>query len=142
MSSFFQGTDPDVDPGNAQQSAQLAQDWAIKMDGPVEGADYSAEYNASLAATSAGASAASAQAAAQSAQDAADAAADLGSLLLGDLVDVSVPAPADGDILVWSSANSQWEAAPAALAMSASTQALWDKIVELESKLVAAGVFV
>jgi hypothetical protein len=103
MASFFQGTDPDIDPGSAQESAQLAQEWAIKLDGPVSGTDYSSQYHAQQAA----ASAAEAAASASLALAAADALQTLG---LGDLVDVDVPAPLDGDTLTFVAANGKWEA--------------------------------
>lgn len=62
---------------NAETAASLAQDWAIKVSGPVSGSDYSAKYNANLAAASASAAqtaetnAETAQAAAEAARDAA-----------------------------------------------------------------------
>lgn len=103
MAGFYQGTDPDIDPGNAQQSAELAQDWAIKLDGPVSGTDYSSQYWAQQAATSASEAAASASLALAAAEA-------LQTLGLGDLVDVDVPTPVDGDTLTFVAANGKWEA--------------------------------
>jgi hypothetical protein len=62
---------------NAETAASLAQDWAIKVSGPVSGSNYSSKYNANLAAASATAAqtaetnAETAQAAAEAARDAA-----------------------------------------------------------------------
>jgi hypothetical protein len=140
MSSFFQGTDPDVDEGGAAASAQLAQDWAIKLDSPVEGSDYSSKYNANLSTTAANESATSAGLAAASAQAAADAAAALGSIILDDIVDVNAPSPNDADVLTWSTANSAWEPTAPVVAANQQVASLWARIVELEDKLQQAGL--
>lgn len=42
-----------VEAEDAQSFANLAKDWAIKMDGPVKGASYSSQWNAALSAQSA-----------------------------------------------------------------------------------------
>lgn len=140
MSSFFQGTDPDVDEGGAAASAQLAQDWAIKLDGPVEGSSYSAEYNANLSRTAATESAASAQAAAGSAQAAADSAAALGSIILDDIADVNAPSPNDGDVLAWNATNSAWEPVAPVVAVNQQVADLWARIAQMEQKLQQAGL--
>jgi hypothetical protein len=140
MSSFFQGTDPDVDEGGAASSAQLAQDWAIKLDGPVEGSGYSSEYNANLSRTAATESAASAQAAATSAQAAADSAAALGAIILNDINDVNAPAPNDGDVLTWDTATSKWIASAPVVAVNQQVNDLWSRITTLEAKLTQLGL--
>jgi len=140
MAGFFQGTDPDIDAGSAQQSAQLAQEWATKLDGPVQDSSYSAHYHAQAAATSATSARNSSLDAANSAQDAADAVANIGALTLGDLANVSVPEPNDGDVLVWVAANSQWEAAAPVIAVNQSVQDLWARIAQLETKLKQLGL--
>jgi hypothetical protein len=55
---------------DSEEQAELAKDWAIKENVPVENQDYSAKYNADLAASSATAAASSASSAATSANDA------------------------------------------------------------------------
>jgi hypothetical protein len=140
MASFFQGTDPDVDAGGAQQSAQLAEEWATKLDGPVQDSSYSAHYHANAAATSATNASASASAAASSAQSAADSAAALASLALDDISNVTVPSPNDGDILTWVAANSAWEPVAAVAASNQSIQSLYARMQEMEDKLKAAGL--
>ncbi|WP_444886705.1 Kelch repeat-containing protein [Microbulbifer sp. JMSA008] len=60
---FYHPNDNDpqmVEAQDAQSYANLAKDWAIKMDGPVQGESYSSQWNATLSAQSAGESAASA----------------------------------------------------------------------------------
>jgi hypothetical protein len=140
MSSFFQGTDPDVDEGGAASSAQLAQDWAIKLDGPVEGSDYSSEYNANLSASSAQAAATSAGQAAASAQAAADSAAAIGSIILDDIVDVNAPSPNDGEVLTWDTATSKWIASAPVVAVNQQVADLWARIATMEQKLQQAGL--
>jgi ribosomal protein S11 len=112
MSSFFQGTDPDVDTGGAAASAQLAKDWAIKLDGPVQGTDYSAQIHAQRAAQASQVAVDSALAADVSAQEAIAAADALNNITLDDIVDVNAPTPNDGDRLTWVAANSRWEPRP------------------------------
>lgn len=136
MSSFFQGTDPDVDAGGAQASAQLAQDWAIKLDGPVQDTSFSSQYHANAAAASANNAAASASASATSAQEAADAAASIGALVLDDLANVDAPSPTTGDVLAFDGTN--WVNQPAAVLQTG--QAVMDKLLDLESRLIAAGL--
>ena len=109
MGSFYEGTDPDVDVGGAEQSVELAAAWAIKMDGPVEGSSYSSQWNATQSASSASQSATFATNASNSADSAQSAADQLNSLLLGDLVDVDGTPPAEGDVLTWVAANGRWE---------------------------------
>jgi hypothetical protein len=140
MSSFFQGTDPDVDEGGAQASAQLAQDWAIKLDGPVEGTSYSSEYNANQSALAAQNSAASAGAAAASAADAANAAAALGSIILDDITDVNAPSPNDGEVLAWNATSGKWEPVAPVVAVNQQVSDLWARIAEMEQKLQQAGL--
>jgi hypothetical protein len=138
MSSFYQGNDPDVDYSGAGEAVALAQAWAIKLDGPVEGDNYSSAYNANLAQDSATASAASAGQSAASAAEAAESADKLDSLLLGDLVDVSNMAPADLAVLTWNANNQMWE--PSVVVPAGASQALLDKILAFEQKLVQYGV--
>ncbi|WP_444897901.1 hypothetical protein [Microbulbifer sp. SSSA005] len=60
---FYHPNDNDpqtVEAQGAQSYVNLAKDWAIKMDGPVQGESYSSQWNATLSAQSAGESAASA----------------------------------------------------------------------------------
>lgn len=138
MSSFYEGSDPQVDYDGAAQAVALAKAWAIKLDGPVDGSDYSAEYNAQLAADSANASATSATNA-KASEDAAAASADrLDSLLLGDLVNVSQDVPQDAAVLTWDEAQQLW--VPSLVVPPAASQALLDKIVAFEAKLRAIGV--
>jgi hypothetical protein len=140
MSSFFQGTDPDVDTGGAQASAQLAQDWAIKLDGPVEGTSYSSEYNANQSALAAQDSAVSAGAAAASAVDAANSAAALGSIILNDITDVNAPSPNDGEVLTWDTGTNNWVASAPVVAVNQQVADLWARIAEMEQKLQQAGL--
>jgi len=137
MASFFQGTDPDIDPGNAQESAILAEAWATKMDGPVQDNSYSAQYNATEANSSALQAASSADAAAASADAAAASAAELNSLALDDLLDVNAPSPTEGDVLTFT--GGQWVAAPAAAAAGARRN-LVNRLARIEAALEAAGV--
>jgi len=140
MSSFFQGTDPDIDEGGAQASAQLAQDWAIKLDGPVEGSSYSSEYNANQSALAAQDSAVSAGASAASAADAANAAAALGSIILDDITDVSAPSPNDGDVLAWNATSGKWESLAPVITINQQVNSLWARIAAMEQKLQQAGL--
>ena len=140
MASFFQGTDPDVDPGGASQSAELAKNWAIKADGPVEGSSYSSLYNANVAAGFAGDAATSADLAVQAAGVAQDAADALGSLNINDLQDVDATAPNDGDILVFETASGTWKPAPPVVAVNQNVQSLWDRIAALETTLRMNGL--
>jgi len=140
MSSFYEGADPEVDSGGAQYYAWLAEQWAIKADGPIDGADYSAEYNASLAAASAAAADASAGQAAGAAQAAQAAADTLNTLILDDLVDVDVPAPTDGQVLAWNATSGLWEAADAVVAGGVNVNALIAQVTDLRDKLIAAGI--
>ena len=109
MGSFYEGTDPDVDVGGADQAVELAASWAIKMDGPVEGSSYSSQWNAAASASSAGEASTYATNASNSADAAQSAADQLNTLLLGDLVDVDGTPPTDGYILTWVAANDRWE---------------------------------
>ena len=138
MSSFYEGQDPDVDTGGAQEAVALGKAWAIKLDGPVDGTDYSSEYNANQSANSAAAAAASAGAANTSAQAAQAAADQLNSLVLADLVNVSNAVPQDGAQLVWNDSAQLWE--PSLIVPAQASQALLDKLTALEQKLIAAGV--
>lgn len=140
MASFFQGTDPDVDPGGASQSAELAKNWAIKADGPVEGSSYSSLYNANVAAGFAGDAATSADLAVQAAGVAQDAADQLGSLVINDLQDVDAAAPNDGDVLVFETASGTWKPAAPAVAVNQNVQSLWDRIAALETTLRMNGL--
>lgn len=56
-------TDAETAETNAAASADLAEEWAIKTDGPVSGSEYSAKYHASAASDSADEAANSAQSA-------------------------------------------------------------------------------
>ncbi len=138
MAGFFQGTDPDIDPNNAEASAKLAEDWAIKIDGPVSGSDYSSLYNAGLSENSAVASQKSADTAAQAAVDAAASADSLDALLLGDLVDVSATAPTIGDVLTWN--GSMWEPGTAVVVASTAVNDLIERMISLECKLREKGL--
>lgn len=76
MSSGFyhpNSLDPSVDDvQNAQDFSSLSKDWAIKMDGPVEGSSYSSQWNATLSAQKAGEAAGSADDALESMELAAE----------------------------------------------------------------------
>ena len=140
MASFFQGTDPDIDPGNAGQSAELAKDWAIKADGPVEGSSYSSLYNASIAEGHANDAQTSAGLAAQAAGVAQEAADQLGSLYLDDLQDIDAASPNDGDVLVYEAASSSWKPEAPAVVVNQNVQQLWDRITIVEDQLRSAGL--
>ena len=140
MSSFYEGQDPDVDPAGAAQSAYLAQQWATKLGDTVDGSDYSAQYNANLAATSAAQANGSAAASAVSAQVAEDAANALNSLLLASLVDVSATAPGDTNVLAWNATSQLWEPTAAIVAQDAQVANLLAVMLDLRTKLIAAGI--
>jgi hypothetical protein len=140
MASFFQGTDPDIDPGGAAQSAELAKDWAIKADGPVEGSSYSSLYNANIAEGHANDAADSAALSVQAAGVAQDAADQLGSLVINDLQDVDAAAPNDGDVLVFETASGTWKPAAPVVAVNQNVQSLWDRITVLEETLRQSGL--
>lgn len=103
MSSFFQGNDPQVDYGASEYWSTVAKNWAIKLDGPIEGSSYSAQYNANLSLTYAGNSATSAAEAAASAQTCQDIATAIANQTLGELSNVTITDPQEGDVLVFSS---------------------------------------
>ena len=140
MAGFFQGTDPDIDPGGAAQSAELAKNWAIKADGPVEGSAYSSLYNANIAEGHANDAADSAALSVQAAGVAQDAADQLGSLVINDLQDVDAAAPNDGDILVFETASGTWKPAAPAVAVNQNVQSHWDRIACLETTLRMNGL--
>lgn len=94
----------------------LSQEWAIKMDGPVSGGEFSSKYHATESAVSAGLSegykdeAEIARDAAVVAQLAAEAVANVNGNI-GNLLDVDTTStpPVDKDILRWNASMSRWE---------------------------------
>ena len=140
MSSFYEGQDPDVDPEGAKEAVAQAKAWAIKIDGPVEGTEYSAQYNAGLSKQYRDQSNIFAQNSLESSNRAEEAADKLDSLLVSDLVDVSNTPPEDTAVLAWNEANQLWEPTLMVASQTASVNELIRQMTDLRDKLIAVGI--
>jgi hypothetical protein len=107
----------------AENAADLAQDWAVKMDGLVEGIDYSSKYYAEASSNFAASAESDAEAASDSA-DAADASAIAAAASASDADDSAIAAAASETAAASSASSASSSATAAANSAAAAASAL------------------
>ena len=140
MSSFYGGNNPNIDYSGAQDAVALAKRWATYLGGPVEGLDYSSKQYAINAGDAADVAVVSSNQAGTYAAQAKEAADKLNEITLSDLVDVSEDVPLDAAVLTWEESRQLWIPSLIVTPGAAQIQALAAQMLDLKTRLQAAGI--